>query len=79
MKSNSVVGERGINLWGFLENDSNYLVNHTTTGICILNVSGQVISVNCVFEELFGLRSMEVLGKREPSTTCPCWIKISVE
>jgi hypothetical protein len=30
------------------------LVNHTTTGICILNVSGQVISVNCFNRRKYG-------------------------
>lgn len=49
----------------FLECDSYIGFDHTTSGICILDVSGKVISVNGVFEELFGLRSMEVVGKRE--------------
>ena len=47
-----------------LEEDDYYWLNHTTTGICILDLNEKVLTVNDVFKELFGWNSMKVNGQR---------------
>lgn len=44
------------------EHDYFIWFNHTTTGICILDLNWKVVTVNDVFEEFFGLKRSDVMG-----------------